>query len=103
MSIGMNYKKLLVVFALFTLLWELSDPSTNFVRSYVENAHHHSSQTHDLGSDVQHFDNAPVLYSQAATTFVFDVIFSPNTISVVSHSLLTDQYFSSIFQPPKLS
>lgn len=124
----MKYRRFFTFLTLFSLLLELSDSSTNFIRANSESPstsfmsqngatsfnvikalmnlldsgeNDHGDKDQDANST--HSNDVSVHYSYPATTFSFN----PTTIGSGSFNLFSeifiDQYYPSIFQPPKIA
>jgi hypothetical protein len=120
-------RRAFTLFTLIVLLWELLDPSTSFIRSYVVHESgalskasplaktvSYSSATHresdDRTDDANHDDPSPSLldtdqvhYSCVVTISVFDFDPGPTMSFVAPDMSVLPEHDSSIFQPPKHS
>jgi len=121
----MKYRRLFALLTLFALLLELSDSSTNFIRanvgttSFVSQSgtsgfnlvkaifHFDGDQDgqndDDENSSPAHFNDVSVHYSYPATSFVFVSAIVQSVVFTVFVEIFIDQYYPSIFQPPKIA
>ncbi len=123
----MKYRQIFACLTLFALLLELSDSSTNFIRiniglpslagqntgsgfnvvkAILDFDGKQGSQDQDednSDSDTAHFDDLSVHSSFLATNFVFDSDLVRSSHFLAFVEVLTDQYYPSIFQPPKIA
>lgn len=114
-------RRLFTLFTLIVLLWELLDPSTSFIRSYVvpdsgslsksspfsKKVIYTSAVDQDSGeTDVDDsgpsvLDTDQVHYSCVVLISVFDFDASPTTAFVDEAISVLPDHDSGIFQPPK--
>lgn len=88
-----------ILFILFSLLVELTDPSTNFIRAGIGK----SPVAGQESSGTDSLQDASVCYATEARDYEFQIIIVTDTHFNRVRQDYVDAYYPSIFQPPKRS
>ena len=117
----MKLKTASFAIVLLSMMVELMDPSTNFIRSGVDSkiasigamgisamvTNQLESRTHPGSADseqgARYFQETSLCYATVATDFVFKVMVLSDLHSDAFYQEHFNKYYPSIFQPPKHS